>query len=512
LKYAAAAKKKHPPLHPLERAVLVCASLLLILLPWTYGLNRSWAHFGGLALGVATFVVALWPRNYTTEIIDGVPFRIVPWRRLARFPLFWLGLLFFALQVTGMFNPAWFRESNGYAWTLLPLPNIEWLPTNVDVSPLLGRPWLIISTYAAAWLLVCALWIGITRRRALQILCWVILANAFALVAVGLAHRFSGAQYEQTVLWTRFVKDSTAFGAFVYRNHAGAYLCLMVSLAVALASWTHFDGRKRFAHSTPAAVWLFLGAVFAVGIAFTYARSAFAIMLVFALTAALGYIVVRLRQGVAGTTPKTVTFALLLAVGGAGAFIISQLDFSVLEKRFEAFQKFGADEVSYKMRVEARERAVEMWRDHGLRGTGAGSFEYLFHRYIRGDKFLTTNGRAYWDHAHIDWLEIPIEQGVAGTALLALAFLWWLWRWLRNGGWAHPFALMVFLGALQTLLHAYVDFPFQHPAVIVTWWALLIVALRWTEVEPVAAPERGTSSFSLSSDHGTHGRHGNGLR
>jgi hypothetical protein len=32
------------------------------------------------------------------------------------------------------------------------------------------------------------------------------------------------------------------------------------------------------------------------------------------------------------------------------------------------------------------------------------------------------------------------------------------------------------------------DFPFQHPGVLVTWWALLIMALRWAEFEaPKAA-------------------------
>lgn len=465
--------------------MLAVVSILLILLPWTHGLHRGVAAFGGLALGLLAFVFALWPRNYTAGVVDQVPFRLVPLRRLVRFPLFWIGLVFFALQLIATQNPSWFRESSGYAWTMTPLPSIDWLPTNVETSSKGFQGWRMLAIYATAWLVVCALWIGITRRRSLQIVSWVLVGNAVALAAVGAAHRLSGAA-DHLLLWTREIAHATAFGAFIYRNHAGAYFALMVGLAFALACWTHFDGRRRFAPSTPAPVWLFVGVAMIVAIAFTYSRSSLVIVALFVLLAALGYLIVRQREGAGGTLPKTVTVVLLLIVLSNGAFVVSRLDYSRLEHRFEAFQRLGANEVSLKMRVEARDRAVQMFQDHWVRGTGAGSFQFLFHRYVRNDPFLTTNGRFYWDHAHIDWLEIPIEQGIAGTALIALAFLWWLVRWFRNGGWSHPFALMIFFGALQTLLHAYVDFPFQHPAVLVTWWSLLIIALRWTEVEPAA--------------------------
>jgi hypothetical protein len=31
------------------------------------------------------------------------------------------------------------------------------------------------------------------------------------------------------------------------------------------------------------------------------------------------------------------------------------------------------------------------------------------------------------------------------------------------------------------------DFPFQNPAILVTWWALLILSLRWLELEAPSA-------------------------
>ena len=38
------------------------------------------------------------------------------------------------------------------------------------------------------------------------------------------------------------------------------------------------------------------------------------------------------------------------------------------------------------------------------------------------------------------------------------------------------------LGWLQTLMHAWFDFPLQCPAILLTWCALLTAAGRWVEI------------------------------
>ena len=45
---------------------------------------------------------------------------------------------------------------------------------------------------------------------------------------------------------------------------------------------------------------------------------------------------------------------------------------------------------------------------------------------------------------------------------------------------------MILLGLLQTMGHALSDFPFQNTAVLITWWSLLVLMLRWLEFEGVA--------------------------
>lgn len=454
----------------------------MIYLPWSYGLDKAWTQIASLACGLLTLVLALWPRHYSVDYTDGEPFTLLPWRRLIRFPLFWCGLVFVALQVVGMFNPSWFRESNGYFWGLLPLPNIEWLPTNIDLAPLTGRAWPVIAVYASTWFLVCALWVGITRRRSLQVLCWVLMANALALGVVALIHRFSDLSHADLVLWTRKIKNGMPYGSFVSRNHASAYFCLMLGMAAGLAAWHYFEGRRRMAHSTPAGVWVFAAALLALVVAFSYSRAGVIVAASFILAAILIQLPLHHMHSGSGAH-LGVKVALLGVFLLSAGLVIKWMDFSQLEKRFSQLMEYGEAEGSYKMRVEARAHAIEMLSDHWLRGTGAGSFEHHFTRYVRNDPYLTRSGRARWEHAHNDWLEISIEQGIAGVLLIAAAYFWWLWRWIKAGGWKHPFALMIFLGSLQTLLHATIDMPFQHPAVLATWWALLIMALRWAEFE-----------------------------
>jgi hypothetical protein len=33
------------------------------------------------------------------------------------------------------------------------------------------------------------------------------------------------------------------------------------------------------------------------------------------------------------------------------------------------------------------------------------------------------------------------------------------------------------------MAHALMDFPFQNPAILVTWWSLLVISLRWLELD-----------------------------
>jgi O-antigen ligase len=118
----------------------------------------------------------------------------------------------------------------------------------------------------------------------------------------------------------------------------------------------------------------------------------------------------------------------------------------------------------------------------GAKGIGAGEFRYLFPEYVQKYPEVYDHGNIFWEHAHCDWLEIPIETGATGTLLILAGFIWFAVVLIRNRGFWLPGVFPLLLGCGQTLAHATFDFPFQCPAILISWSALLTMGARWSEM------------------------------
>ena len=132
--------------------------------------------------------------------------------------------------------------------------------------------------------------------------------------------------------------------------------------------------------------------------------------------------------------------------------------------------------------------ARAMLSDQVLLGWGAGCFRYMFPAYARHHPDIYYKGggrRSLWEHAHNDLLQFPIEYGAVGSTLLAAPFLWLAVAYWRRRAWRNPLVLLVILGCTLTIVHAWMDFVFQNPAILVTWAVLLVAMLRWVELEHV---------------------------
>jgi hypothetical protein len=92
---------KQYALHPLERGMVAVVIALLIFLPWALGGMKLWSQWTALALAALAFIIALVPRKYDDRYHAGGSVRLLPWPRLLRFPVFWLGLYIFGRAVTG---------------------------------------------------------------------------------------------------------------------------------------------------------------------------------------------------------------------------------------------------------------------------------------------------------------------------------------------------------------------------------------------------------------------------
>lgn len=477
-----AAHKQRPSLHPLERALLVALVVELLFLPWAFGSTRWWSQAIAAALALTAFVLSLWPRDYSGDLVVSGAFRLLAWPRLVRFVPFWMGAGLLALILVQALNPAWTYRVNTRVWWMEGVPHVRWLPSSAAAPYEIFDVWRAFIIYATVWLSACAAWIGLTRRRSLQLLLTILGANAVLLAGVGFIHRMVG---ETKLLWVWDVPGAH-FSSFIYRNHAGAYLGLLASVSLGLALWHHFESRKRMARSSPAPLWILLTVVLFLAVLFSFSRGAAITFAVFVASAVGAYFVLRSANPVPSTIPRAVGVALAIIFAGALFGILRYVDFAPIEKNFRRLTE--PNEASVTSRAAVRNAAWDMYTDHWVLGTGAGSFRYIFPMYLASHPDVPRG--VWWDAAHIDWLEIPIELGLPGILLIGGILVWCLARFFRQAGWRHPIALMIFLGCGQTMLHALIDFPFKNPAVLVTWAVLLVVALRWLELE---TPERGTA-------------------
>ncbi|MBI2814401.1 MAG: O-antigen ligase family protein [Opitutae bacterium] len=475
-----AGHKQRPPLHPQEKWFLGLAMLQLVFLPWAFGTMHVWSQLTALGLGAVLLGVALWPRFYSTDLCEGPEFQLRSWPRLMRFPLFWLGLgLLFYLGLQA-WNPAWLWTRNATSWWLVRVNEVEWLPTSIQTPFERFNLWRQFIIYAITWLTACACWIGVTRRRTMHVLLGALVANACVLGLVGFVHKASG---EPRLLWMRDFPGASSFASFVYQNHAGAYFSLMSFTALGLAVWHFFEGRKRMARSTPAALWLIAALLLVFAVVFSLSRGAIISLALFAIAAMIALLLLRFTTATQSTIPTIVPVLVALGVIGTVAWMVRQIDFSAVYFRFEQLSRLQANDPSVLSRQLARESATQMLGDHWVRGVGAGGFRYLFPGYIKDKPLIYERGQLFWEHAHNDWLEIPIELGLTGVLLLVAGAGWLAWTWFRGGGWRHPLVLMIGLGVCQVMAHAVMDFPFQNPAILVTWLVLLIVSLRWLELD-----------------------------
>jgi hypothetical protein len=267
----ASVHKARPGLHPQEKGVLLIVALHLVFLPWAFGTMHIWAQAFSLSLATLGLCVSLLPRTYTPEQAGGTETVVlVPWRRLKRFPLFWIGLALFLLMIVQSLNPAWRFTHDDTKWWMVGTSHVTWLPSSTDTPFGFFDLWRQFIFWTAAWMTICTIWIGVTRRKALQWIAYGLAANFLCVGAAAIAHKLDGTR---KVLWLREFKGAEGFGSFVYHNHGAAYLALGVLLILALAAWHQVEARRKLARSSPGMVWLFAGLVMAAATGFSGSRA-----------------------------------------------------------------------------------------------------------------------------------------------------------------------------------------------------------------------------------------------
>ena len=452
----------------------------LVFLPWALGTMHVWSQCISFGFSVLSLGLALRPRMYSEEYTVGEAFRLHTLPRLLRFPIFWLGLLFLLYILVQALNPAWEYVQNDRFWWLQGVACVDWLPAGMHTPFAQASPWRSLMIYASAWLMVCTVWIGFTRRKSLRILLIVLAVNASGLALFGLIERAMGAD---RIFWLWKPPAGYFVASFIYRNHAGAYFNLLLAVTCALAFWYHRRRLRHMERSSPAVVFGFFAMVLAMFVLYSYSRGATLLMAGF-LTVILAIAGFRLFTSPdTGRSPIVIAvFAvLLLAFAGVG---LATLKTDVFTARFKMLSH-DAEDLPVKGRLVTAQATWEMAQDKLLTGWGAGSFRFYFPVYqVRHPEITTAWGqRLLWEHTHNDYLELLSEVGALGCSLLVAGWLYYIARLIRLRCWRHPLAALLLAGCLVTMLHAGFDFPFFNPAILITWCCLWPVMVRWLELE-----------------------------
>jgi O-antigen ligase len=477
--------KEEEPLSGRERAVAGTLGLLVVFMPWAFGSRNVWAQWIALGLAVVAMACALAPARgaaVVTESGDGVDGegagRAGGWRRLVRFPLFWLGLVYLGFVTCQALNPAAVLVSTPLWWRLDFVEPIAWLPSGVDAPFARMNAWRVLVIHGAAWLAVCAAWTGLTRRGGVLMVLNLFIAGGALLGLLGILQKVTGAK---EIFWCVPSPASGFHASFVYDNHAGAFLNLVVAAALGTGLWRHARGVKRMEKSTPAP--LYALAAIAAGCSLLTGGSRAAALLLLGYVAVALVVAVVWRLYVRGENNRVLSLVCALAAAGFVAAAALFLDVrKAIDSAMDVLDKRDSREVE--VRVTAREATWEMFEARPWTGWGAGSFRHAFPVFQQHHPLIYKQGRFtfFWTNAHNDHVQLLAEKGIFGAACAALALLWVGWRFLRDRIWSNPGHLLFGLGLALPLAHAWVDFPMANASVLTCFVVLATLLARWVEI------------------------------
>lgn len=142
--------------------------------------------------------------------------------------------------------------------------------------------------------------------------------------------------------------------------------------------------------------------------------------------------------------------------------------------------RFSGESITQSERIVQWKLSSALAKDHWLVGIGPGNYEWLFPAYRTGELRSLV-----YDHAHNDYLEFTIEQGLVGVVLLGSAIslcLFKIYTAIRKR--KDRLMLGVLVGAFGAstamLTHSLVEFNFHIPANAATFFVILGLGLSAT--------------------------------
>jgi len=474
IKYAKGVSARPPghrrPFTLLEYATLIHVGVLALFASWALGGNTEWARtvlswWGSFGLLIA--LTAL--RDPETKKLG--------YRRPVRW--LWPLALFNLLVLLSSLNPS-FRE-------VLDGSDVLFVEDQASLHlPSAARPLVSLQAlwfFDAAYISCFNLALVIRQRRALRALLIVLGANALALAILGTVQKLMGVKGQYFGLIKTY--QVHFFSTFIYHNHWGAFMVLMLGATLGLVF--HFARRREsrdFWHS-PAFAGLVAVVFMAATIPLSSSRSCTALAVVL-LGGALAHWFFRLiRQRRSFKESILLPIAGAVAAIGLAGYFAYDLSRDVIYTRLEATRTQLAD-----MRAlgETFPREI-LYRDtwHMAQekiwfGWGMGSYPTAFFTRNSQHHPHADGLPEYFHDAHSDWLQSLAEVGTIGTVLLLLTAAVPLWHRRRVIG-QSPLSIYLLAGCAIVTLYSALEFPFGNRAVVVAFWTCFFCAIHYGRID-----------------------------
>jgi O-antigen ligase len=499
------------PLSTSERLALAALAAAWVVPAWWLGASTVYGQAFAMGTGALAVVLALivrnaaplakaegWVGTAVPRPPQGLPrsafsiqpsaFSLLPSAFIAAF----LGLL-----LCQALNPDRILIPGRPVGLLRPLDHLAWLPTGIagpfdtlprDFLPF-ANAWRHLLIAGAVVLPLAALALLPLRPAMLRALLGLLFIHAVLFSAFAFVHNLSGST---AVLW--LVHDTINFkGApqFLGKNQQGSYQLLLLAAALAawqapavVRPWTQLRHRNRWLAAGTALV--FLGSVT------TRSRAGLAGAVLLALAAAALALWPH-RHHWRTHRRALVAAALAGLVAMAAIFSLPPVRATV-GRLAEQARNPGDLLVGGSYRRILHTIAWEMTLDRPWFGHGAGCYLLLFPEYqSRVPAFMEWVRRTQpnWNrpvhvYADGDWVQFAAEYGLAGTALLALPWLAWLFA-LQCARTLGPGTALLALGPVLVLAHGCIDFVLRNPAILGFAAGLAALALALSRLQ--SAPQ-----------------------
>jgi O-antigen ligase len=434
---------------------------------WAFGGNADWVRtpisiWGSLGMLLTASIVV--GRGSRSKIAAGTLFWALP------------VVLLNGLVLVSCLRPGFRNLVYGSETFLMPLRLPWWTPSAARPELTLRALWLFDGIYFSCLNLALA----IERRSVIRIILAVAVGNALALSIFGTVQKL----VSSTGIYFGSVKSPQDyfFASFVYDNHWGAFIILMMGACIGLVlRYSHGSNGDGFFHG-PALVGLVAALLIEISVPLSGARACTVLLGMLTLVGLVkGAPTISQALRMSGVTPAAanagIAVVAILAVWGAWAVAGDVIHSRVAKAKEQVAMAWAQGGLG--ARAIVYHDTWRMARARPLFGWGMGSFPSVFALY---NTQVSTGDRipVVYHDAHSDWIQSVAEIGFIGTALIGGAVLLpaLTLRRLR----AAPIPYFLLAGCILVAAYAWVEFPFGNVAVVLAWWLCFFCSIQYVRL------------------------------